>query len=40
MEELELPNLINKNTAEIDKQWEKLIKHIMDGANKYIPKTN
>ena len=39
MEELELPNLINKNFSEIDKQWEKLTKHIMNGANKYIPKT-
>ena len=40
MEELELPNLINKNTSEIDKQWVKISKHIMDGANKFIPKTN
>ena len=39
MEELNLPNLINKNTSEIDKQWNILIDHIMQGANKFIPKT-
>ena len=39
MEELELPNLIHKNSSEIDNQWEILTKHIMDGANKFIPKT-
>ena len=40
MEELELPNLIKKDTHEIDKHWEILMDHIMEGANKYIPKTN
>ena len=40
MEELELPNLINKDSSEIDKQWEKLINHMIAGANKYIPKSN
>ena len=39
MEELELPNLIHKNTSDIDTQWETLMKHIMDGAKKYIPMT-
>ena len=40
MEELDLPNLINKNTAEIDVQWDRLIKHIIEGADRFIPKTH
>ena len=40
MEELELPNLIKKDTSEIDKPWEILMNHIIEGANKYVPKIN
>ena len=40
MEELDLPNLIGKNTSEIDRHWEKLFNHMIEGANKYILKSS
>ena len=39
MDTLNLPNIINKNTNEINTLWNKLINHIKNGANLHIPKT-
>ena len=38
MEQLPLPNIINKTTNDIDTMWETLINHIIQGANNHIPK--
>ena len=40
MENLELPNIQNMNTQDLDEQWEILNNHILEGAKKYIPTKN
>ena len=40
MNNLELPNIQNMTTENIDQQWEILNNHIMEGARKHIPTRN
>ena len=37
MNELDIPNIINMTTDQIDKSWEILCNHIIQGANNSIP---
>ena len=39
MKDLQIPNIINMNTSDIDKHWDTLCNHIITGADQYIPKT-
>ena len=39
MKDLKIPNIVNMNTSDIDKHWNTLCKHIITGADQYIPKT-
>ena len=39
MDTLDLPNIINKNSNQIDTLWDQVINHIKVGANLHIPKT-
>ena len=39
METFDLPNIINKDTNEIDTPWEQMINRIKVGTNLYISKT-
>ena len=38
MYDLEIPNIINMSTEDIDKNWETLCNHIIQGAENNIPK--
>ena len=40
MEHLELPNIQQMNTEDIDQHWETLNNHILEGAKKFIPTKN
>ena len=40
MDQVKLPNMINKNSAYIDTKWEELIDNIQNAANLFIPKNN
>ena len=37
MKELDIPNILNMTTEQIDKSWETLCEHIIRGAKKHIP---
>ena len=39
MNTLQIPNIINMSTDEIEKQWEIICSHIIEGADAHIPKT-
>ena len=39
MKDLQIPNIVNMNTSDIDKHWDTLCKHIITGADQHIPKT-
>ena len=39
MKDLQIPNIVNMNTSDIDKHWDTLCKHIITGAYQHIPKT-
>ena len=38
MKDLQIPNIININTSDIDKHWDTLCKHSITGADQHIPK--
>lgn len=40
MDQVKLPNMINKNSAYIDTKWQELIDNIQNAANLFIPKNN